>query len=346
MVKKTKTGALLLAGILLVSGCGGGTPPPAEYPLYTSYRDIPGVSEGEIAAIEGLRARRSGFTYGMNLTTEAFYNEEGEIAGFSARFCQWLTGLFGMAFEPAIYEWDALIAGLRSGEVDFSGELTATEERRGLYYMTDPIAERLVKFMHISGSPTLPEIAKSRPLRYAFFEGTTTHAQVSALERNPFETFFVGDYESAYRMLKSGAIDAFFDEGVAEAAFDSYGDVVAENFFPLLYGPVSLATGNPDLAPIISVVQKALRNGASPHLHRMYIQGQWDYQRHKLFTWLSEEEQEYIRDTIESDRPIPVAAEYDNYPMCFYNTRERAWQGIALDVLAEIGAFTGLNFVP
>ncbi|MDR1932706.1 MAG: transporter substrate-binding domain-containing protein [Spirochaetales bacterium] len=344
-----KTTGLFLTGILLlcISGCGGKDHLSSrdEYPVYTSYRDIPGVSEAESAAIEALKTRRSGFIYGMNLTTETFYNEKGEIGGFSALFCRWLTELFGIPFEPAIYEWDALIAGLDSGEIDFSGELTATQERRGLYYMTDPIAERSVKFMRISGAQNLSEILKSRSLRYAFFEGTTTYAQVSALERKPFATFFVGDYETAYRMLKSGEIDAFFDEGVAEAAFDSFGDVVAEDFFPLLYGPISLATQNPDLAPIISVVQKALRSGASPHLNRMYIQGQWDYQRHKLFTWLTGEEQEYIRDIIRSNRPVPIAAEYDNYPMSFYNTRERAWQGIALDVLGEIGAFTGLSFV-
>ncbi|MDR1929447.1 MAG: transporter substrate-binding domain-containing protein, partial [Treponema sp.] len=345
-----QTTGLLLAGILLlaVSGCDGKDQPPAQdqYPVYGSYRDIPGVSEEESAAIEALKTRRNSFVYAMNLTTETFYNDDGKIEGFSARFCRWLTELFGIPFEPAVYEWDALIAGLASGEIDFSGELTATEERRGLYYMTDPIAERLVKFMRITGSPPLPEIAKSRPLRYAFFEGTTTYTQVSALERNPFETFFVGDYEGAYRMLKSGEIDAFFDEGVAEAAFDGYGDVAAEDFFPLLYGPVSLAARNPDLAPVISAVQKALRNGASPHLNRLYIQGQRDYQRHKLLARLTGNEKKYIRDHIGSNRPIPVAVEYGNYPVSFYNTRDREWQGVALDVLAEIGSFTGLTFAP
>jgi signal transduction histidine kinase/DNA-binding response OmpR family regulator len=345
-----KTTSLLLAGLLLlgIPGCDkkGRSSADGESPVYTSYRDIPGVSEAEIAAVESIKKRRASFIYGMNLTTETFYNEDGKIEGFSARFCRWLTALFGIPFVPAIYEWDALIAGLESGGIDFSGELTATEERRSVYYMTEPIIERLVKFMRIEGAEELAEIAQSRPLRYAFLDGTVTYSQVEAHERKPFNAFFIGDYETAYRMLKSGEIDAFFDEGIAEAAFDNYGDVAAEDFFPLLYGPVSLAARNPDLEPIISVIGKALRNGASYHLSRMYTQGQWDYHRHKLFTRLTSNERKYIRDHIGSNRPIPVAAEYDNYPMSFYNTRDQAWQGIALDVLAEIGAFTGLTFAP
>jgi signal transduction histidine kinase/DNA-binding response OmpR family regulator/ABC-type amino acid transport substrate-binding protein len=341
--------SLFFAGIFLlcISGCDGESrhEKGEEYPVYTSYRDIPELSEAEIAAIEALRERRSAFVYGMSPSVESFYNN-GKIEGFSALFCAWLTELFGIPFEPALYEWDVLIAGLGSGEIDFSGELTATEERRRLYYMTGAIAERSIKYMFIKGSPELSEIAAARPLRYAFLEGVTTYDQISRLEHNPFETFFIGNYETAYRMLKSGEIDAFFDEGVAEAAFDIYGDVSAKDFFPLVYGPVSLATQDPELEPIISVVQKALQNGGAYHLAEMYNQGHQAYKRHKLFAQLNEEEYEYIRDLTASKRPVLIAAEYDNYPTSFYNSRERAWQGIAFDVLEEIGDLTGLTFIP
>jgi hemerythrin-like metal-binding protein len=344
-----KLTGLLIAGTLLfgISGCSREVQPDrrAEYPLYTSYRDIPGVDGEEIAAIEALREKRDRFVYGMALSTEAFYNQSGTIEGFSALICQWLTGLFGIPFEPAIYNWDALIAGLASGEVDFSGEFTATAERRRLYYMTDVIAERSVKRMSILNGDDLSRIAESRPLRYAFLEDTVTHDQVAALEKRPFKAVFVGDYERAYRILKSGGADAFLDEAPAEAAFDAYDDVIAEDFFPLIYGPVSLTAQNPDLEPVISAVQKALNGGAFYHLSRMYGQGQRAYQRHKLFARLTGEEQEYIRDRTRLNRPIPVAAEYDNYPTSFYNVQERAWQGIAFDVLAEVADLTGLNFV-
>ncbi|MDR1943697.1 MAG: transporter substrate-binding domain-containing protein, partial [Synergistaceae bacterium] len=302
------------------------------------------MTKEEISAIEKLHTRRSGFVYGMSLSTETFYNQDGEIGGFSALFCDWLTDLFGVSFEPAIYEWGDLIYGLQSNSVDFTGELTATEERRKTYYMTDVIAERSVKYMRLAGSERLHEIAKSRTLRYAFLEGVMTYEQVKALETYPFEAVFIDDYKTAYNMLKIGEIDAFFDEGTAEAAFDEYGDVVAEDFFPLIYGPVSLTTQNPELEPIISVVQKALQNGAIQHLIGLYNQGQRDYRRHKLFMQMSDEEKKYINDHITRNIAIPIAAEYDNYPASFYNNQEGEWQGVAFDVLGEIEVLTGLVF--
>jgi signal transduction histidine kinase/DNA-binding response OmpR family regulator/ABC-type amino acid transport substrate-binding protein len=319
--------------------------PQDEYPLYTSYRDIPGVSEEEIAAVESLLARRDGFVYGMTFTTETFHNTDGEIAGYSALVCRWLTDLFGIPFEPAIFEWEGLIAGLEAGDIDFTGELTATEERQEKYYMTDAITERSVKYIRIEDAQELSEIAKSHPLRYAFLEGTVTYDQMVRLERRPFEAVFIGDYETAYRLLQNGSIDAFLDEGVAEAAFDLYDDVIAKDFFPPIYSPVSLSTQNPDLEPLISVIQKALRNGTTYWLSGMYTQGQEEYYRHKLFIRLSEAERDYIRRRLETNSPVPVAAEYDNYPVSFYNDQEQAWQGTAFDVLARIEALTGLAFV-
>jgi hypothetical protein len=78
--------------------------------------------------------------------------------------------------------------------------------------------------------------------------------------------------------------------GDAGAAFDVYGDVVAEDFLPAIYSPVSLATQNPDLEPLISVVQKAMRSGASFRLSEMYSRGYEDYLdfRHK---WIAIEEE-------------------------------------------------------
>jgi hypothetical protein len=40
-----------------------------------------------------------------------------------------LSGLFGIPFEPEIYDWDDLMDGLASHEIDFTGDLTATPER-------------------------------------------------------------------------------------------------------------------------------------------------------------------------------------------------------------------------
>jgi len=309
-------------------------------PVYTSYKDIPGITDEDIRNIEALRTQYSSFVFGMNESTEAFYGENNEIRGYAALFCNWMTELFGIPFKPVIFEWRELIDGLESGRIDFTGELTATPQRRETYFMTDPIAERLVKYMRIMGNASLSEIAAHRPLRYAFLEGSTTFDAVSLLEHNETEVVFVDDYDNAYEMLKSGTIDAFFDEGPAEAAFDIHGDVIAQDYFPLIYSAVSLAAQNPALEPVISVFQKALHNHGAQHLTELYRQGQEEYRRHKLFVLLNDDEFAYIH-----RHPIvSFAAESDNYPMSFYNTRENEWQGIVFDILDEIEKLSGLSF--
>ncbi|MDR2725787.1 MAG: transporter substrate-binding domain-containing protein, partial [Candidatus Adiutrix sp.] len=343
-----KTLCLLLG--LLSFTCAFGCEPSVqlkagkERPSYTSYRSIPGVTEEEISAIEKFREANRTFIFGANPSTEFFTGEDGDIGGYSVLFCQWLTTLFGMQFKPAMYEWDDLLAGLESGAVDFTGEMTATEERRTKYFMTDAIAERTIKLMRLKDEDPLPAIEKHRPLRYAFLDDTTTNDQVSPFLKEGSEYVFVGNYDDAYRALKNGLVDAFFDESPAEAAFDNYDDVTAEDFLPLLYSPVSLTTQNPELEPIISIIQKALRSGGTYHLTRLYNQGYTEYQRHKFFSRLNAEEKEYLREYIASGRKIPVAMEYDNYPASFYNEQENQWQGLALDVLKEVEKLTGLTF--
>jgi signal transduction histidine kinase/DNA-binding response OmpR family regulator/ABC-type amino acid transport substrate-binding protein len=339
---------LFITGIFLLGilSCEKNFQEQDDYVRYTSYRDIPGVTEADIQAVETLRAQQKGFIYGMPLTTETFYTAEGTIKGFSAYFCQWLTDLFGISFKPVIYSWKDLILGLESQEIDFSGALAATEDRCRRYYMTSAIAEGSLKYMTLADSPELSNIAKSRPLRYAFLEKTTIYDHLVPLKQYPFEAIFVDNYETAYQMLKNSEIDAFLYKGIAEAAFDSGSEVIVQDFFPLTYVPVSLATHNSELMPFISIVQKALDHGVAYQLVKMYNQGDEDYLRHKLSTRLNEEEWNYIRERTALQSSIPIALEYDNYPISFYHDREKAWEGIALDVLTEITALTGLSFTP
>jgi len=104
--------------------------------------------------------------------------------------------------------------------------------------------------------------------------------------------------------------------------------------------PVSLTTQNPALAPIISVVQKALEHGADNHLRQLHKLGEQKYHRHKLYMMLSDEEREYIR----NNPVIPFAAEHYNYPISFYNKYEKQWQGIYFDVMKKVENLTGLKF--
>jgi PAS domain S-box-containing protein len=335
-----KLTAVLLLLTATVFYCHGKTSFRHGNSVFTSYLEIPGVTDDEIMAIEALRAKTPQFVYGMLTTTETFVKENGEIGGFTALFCEWLSRLFGIPFKPAIYEWGDLMIGLKSNEIDFTGEMTATGERQKIYFMTDAIAERILKVFRLAESKPILEIIRSRPLRCCFLEGTTTIADVTSHLRDGCEVVTLNDYNSVYQALKSGQVDAFFDEGTAEYAFDMHSGVVAEEFLPIIYSPVSMTTANPELRSIISVVQKALQNGAMGHLADLYSDGEKEHRRHILYKRLSEDEKAYIR-----DHPVvSFAAEYDNYPISFYNKYEKKWQGIAHDVLVELEELTGLTF--
>ena len=340
MLTAKKVICALLSAVLLIIFSGCQSLDEGQTGLYSSFLDIPGITDEEIAAVEALRGKT--FTFGMLPSTESFRDTDGKIGGYTALLCEWLTELFGIPFIPELYTWDTLLAGLDAGEVDFSGDLTANEERRKVYYMTDPIAERMVTFFRIEGGAPLSEIAASRPLRYAFLEGTTNIDDIISSHDDgiSYDLLYVRDFTQAYAMLKSGEADAFFCEHVAKAYFDGYGDVVSKNFFPPCFSPVSMSTPNPELKPIIDIVQRALKNGGGDYLAEMYNHGESDYLRHIVSAKLTAEEQAYIRD----NPVIPYVTQYNNYPMSFYNENENQWQGIAFDLLYEIGELTGLSF--
>jgi len=330
--------ALLLA---VSSGCAGlSAQSNDEAVFFTSYRDIPGVTDDEIAKIEALKSSRSYFIFSGNFSTEMF-ESNGEIRGFSALLCEWLSELFGIPFLPVINEWDDLIYGLESGDIDFTGELTANEERREKFIMTDDIAQRLIISLRTANASPLNEIAETRPLRFAFLEGTTTVDIVAENEAREFEVFFVGDYMYAFELLENGSVDAFFDESPAEAAFDFYGSVTTAVYYPIIFSPVSLSTQNPELRPVIDIVQKALDNGAIGHMKQLYTQGRQEYLRHKFSILLSDEEREYIR----NNPTVPFAAETTNYPVSFFDSRSGEWEGIAIDLIKEIEKLSGLEFI-
>ncbi|MCL2018806.1 MAG: ATP-binding protein [Oscillospiraceae bacterium] len=340
--------ALLSAALffLALAGCGDVPENKADSasPAFTSYLDIKGVTEAEIAAIEALKNNPDYeyFVYGMTASTEMFINEYEEIKGFSALFCEWLTELFGIQFKPEIHQWDDLIEGLKNGDIHFTGEMTPTEKRLEEYYMTDSIAERTISFFRLEDSPPFSEISLSGPLKYAFLEGSVTLESIeSSLENaGDYELVFVHGSNHAYEMMKSGEADAYFTENTVKAAFDGFGDVVMSSFFPPCFSPVSLTTRNSELKPIIDIVQKALDDGAISYLADLYSLGERDYTQNALLSKLTPTERAYIRET----PVVKYVTQYNNYPMSFYNENDKEWQGIAFSLLEEISLLTGLSF--
>jgi PAS domain S-box-containing protein len=338
--KKYNSFAAVFLLIVLSSCQKPAVPRQHEMPAFTSYREVPGVTEDELRAVDTLRGKTPFFVYGMLSCTEAFIGENGEIRGFTALFCKWLSQLFEIPFKPALYEWGDLITGLETGKVDFTGELTATAERQKTWFMTDAIAERSVKTFRLADSKPITDIIRSRPLRCCFLEDTTTIDDITSRLQGRYNIIYVDNYGAAYHALKNGEADAFFDESPSEAAFDIYDDVIAEDFLPIIYSSVSLTTKNSELKPVISIMQKALHNGCMDHLTSMYKQGEDEHRQHKLFMRLSEEEKAYIH----NHPVVSFAAEYDNYPISFYNKYDKQWQGISFNVMSELELLTGLTF--
>ncbi|MCL1926463.1 MAG: hypothetical protein FWF95_04935, partial [Syntrophorhabdaceae bacterium] len=156
--------------------------PDKKTAQYISYRDIPGVTDDEIRAIEKFKEKGSFFVFGMLPSTEMFSDiQSGELNGYSVLFCQWLTKLFGIEFKPELYEWGDLLTGMELGTVSFSGELTPNDERRKKYFMTGTIAARPVKAFRLRGSEPFSDIAKSRPVLYMFLGGSTATTDVTSL---------------------------------------------------------------------------------------------------------------------------------------------------------------------
>ena len=338
---------LLIAIIIIMAviSCGkstGGTAPSSgKEPPFNSFRDIPGVTAEEITAVEALQKKYDSFVYGMTLSTESFPKENGGTGGYAVLFCEWLSRLFDIQFDLKLYSWADLYNKLHNGEIDFSGHMMPDEESLKAYYMTDYIASRQFITIRLSGSRGLNEIQAERPLRYAFTKNSPTEPAVAAVTRpGAYEAIWLNDYADAYALLVNGDIDAFVTTSAAEVHFINYNNLQIDDFFPLVFNPVSLATAKPELESIISVVKKALKGGARPYLKFLYSEGYDEYRRQNFIRNLNEDEKAYLQKTTS----IPLAVQYFNYPMVFYNSHEKKWDGITFDILHEIKKITGLDF--
>lgn len=345
-IKKYICFVLIFVVVLTFGACDFVTESEGESEIhdYNNYKEIPGVTKEDIAAIEKIKAERTELSLAMNESTELFKDSDGNLGGFSVLFCDELTELFGIKFEPQIVEWDQLISGLKDKSIDFTGELTKTPERENIYLMTDTIVERSIKSLRLKGAENTSQIAKERKLAYGFLDGSTAFAYIKESSDYPFEAHFVNNYDEAVKLLKDGTIDAFMEDGTAEAAFDKYEDIVAEDYFPLIYTPVSLSTQNPELKPFIDIFQKYLENDGIYGLTKLYNEGVDKYERHKFSMQLTTEEKLFIQQHAKDEDAILIGSEFDNYPASFYNKNEEQWQGISHDVLEQITDVSGLKF--
>ena len=320
-------------------------PSPVNARPLNDYRQIPGITEAEIEAVKKIQKSYSSFTVAtMPQNTELFYDDSGTLRGYSAMLCAWFTDIFGIPFLPTFYDWPETLSGLQNHTIDFSNEITATPERRKYMYMTDSIGERTMKIFRRVDSKKISESTHDNPVRFCFLTGTTAYSVIEPYVSN-IRVVHADGISDVLRLFSENKIDAFVADGNAEAVFDRYSSIITEEFSPTIYSPVSLTTQNPDLIPIINLVQKILESGYRYRFSELYKQGYTEYLRHKLSLQLTPEEKAYIKNRQDSGMSIPYVAEFDNYPVAFFNEREKKWQGISYEILKEISAITGLEFI-
>ena len=311
---------------------------------YEDYTQIPGVTQKDIDDLEALKKTKSKFIYATMLCNEAFVTNDGEKDGFSVMICNLMEQLFGIEVSLEFYEWDEIIKGLENKEIDFTGELTATPERLKKYVMTDAIYDRTIKIFTNREAFPIRDIASERPLRFAVLEGVVTSDQVGAVTDLRIKWSTVKDYDMAAEQLESKEIDAFFEESPATYYFDRKPFIQSEDYFPLIYSPVSLTSENKQNEPIIRIMQKFLEAGGKDYLAEMYIEGNLKFTQHEFEMQLIPLEKLYLDGMKESGETVKVALGDDNYPLSFYNKQDGSYQGIGIDIINELSDITGLKF--
>jgi len=341
-------GTLLILFVLLsgLTGCStNARDPSSDIGSIKTYRDIPDVTSEEIAAIEALKSGRQGFTFGSQHTTELFVLPDGSEAGFVPRLCELLSGLFGIPFMYESHDWSDMIDRMEEGTIDFTSEMTPTPERRRRYFMTLPVAERTLSIFIFGDADEIKTVSDINGLRLGFYEDSVTAQSIlNVYPTLTFEQIPVYSIEDAAEKLISGVIDAFVDDSVVASEFEDNERITSMPFFPLVYTPVSLTTANPVLEPIISVMDKYIAAGGIDKLFELYKAGNNEYVKHELSGLFTDEEKAYLESLAANGTKVPIALETDNYPLCFYNANEKEFEGIAPDILAEIGLLSGIQF--
>ncbi|MDR3304819.1 MAG: transporter substrate-binding domain-containing protein [Clostridiales Family XIII bacterium] len=315
---------------------------------YDSFRDVPGVTQEEVSAAERILGGRDSFVYGMVESTECFYRDDGALDGYAVFVADRLGDLFDTKFEVRTYDREELMSGLKSGAVDFTGDLTLSDERETEFFVTGAISERSIKFAMLRDAVSPEKIAGSRPVKYAFLEDSLTAQKMTPYLKDAFGTAFsavrAANSAEAYELLKEGEIDVFLEESNIVDSFLGREDIRVANFFPLTYERVAIASGNQDLSPLVSIIGKYLANGGREELNEFYSAGALNHQRAVFLASLSASERAYRDAHIESGAAILVGKSSFNYPICFYNENEGTWEGIAGDIIDEMAGITGLTF--
>jgi len=332
--------------LLLFAACGKDAEFHPNVDHIRSYRDVPGVTPEEIAAIDSIRAAKGSLTYGHLLEMESFRLEDGTFAGFSVDLFKFLSEFFDIKFVSRYHEeLDPLKDELNEGGVDIVCGYPGVPELMKHYHMSAPIAGRRVNLFMRADVREVRSIADMAGRKVGFLNGTEGISV--AMQYYPdlrIDTVGINTFVEAAEMLRSGAIDLFLAEMELDPLFSRYGDIKSQKFFPLVYVPIALATASDAVMPVISVFNKYLNAGGTKKIFDIYEEGHTEYQRYMFYHSITEDERDYIDELKAGGGTVGVGFQHDAYPSSFYNKVEKTFQGVAPDVLAEVTRLTGIKF--
>ena len=312
---------------------------------YTDYKQIPGVTQDEIDAIERVKAARGSLEFGAVFSSNAFLTENNRVEGFYSLLSERLSSLFAMPFTPVIYDKTTLNARISSGATDFTctPSFIRGESPRSLFSVETGIQHPVFIYKKRGAKTFSVGNGKKRALKMGFLKNAPFVEQVLQPMPEAVPVFFAS-HEEVIAWLESGDLDAFFDYDTASAIFEMYPEIVSREFLPLCLGPVTISTANPDLAAFISVMGKYIAHNGNQELRSLYSKGKAEYDKSRLFKKLNKEEIAYLK--AHRNTPVPFAASYDNYPICFFDETKKKYQGMSIEVLDQIAKLTGLTFEP
>ena len=316
--------------------------------LPETFKDIPGITEEEIQAVENALALKSSFMYGMSNGVECFYRDDGSIGGYGVLVCNWLSKFFGVPFTLTISSRGEIGEELSSGKYDFSGDFAPMSSQKSKFIVSDTIDLRIIKYARLKGGLSLEAIASERPVRYGFIKNSNSYELVKFYLYRfiSFNSVIVSGYNEALEKLRNGEMDIFIADDSLINSFLIYNDLEMGQFTPLFFKDISIVTANPELKPMIDVLNRFFAAGGLSHLHELYVRGAIEFNQNAFISSLNDTELAYYNNCIQTQKPILYCVTPDEYPIQYYDKNKKQWAGISVDVLNEISKFTGLTFQP
>ncbi|MDR1109714.1 MAG: response regulator [Deltaproteobacteria bacterium] len=307
------------------------------------FRKIPGVTDAEIAAIEGLGKRS--ISFGTQYSGEAFAAKDGQKGGFLINLAAALSGMLGLDIRHEFMPRGELEEALADGRLDLACEVRL-DQGGVLTHTESPIFKRQIMVFRRKGDGPVNSYfpLQDSGLRYGFLHDSAVRGLVVGSTVQKVESVVFRDNESAVEALEEGRIDAFFDEAPAIVFFKPHNGIEGQSYFPPINTSQFLATADPSLAPVISVVQKFLNAGGTEYLFGLYDRSRVENRRTFFEDDLDQEQRIFLDHLRLSKKPIKASIKSANYPESFYNHRSERFEGVALDVMDRLESILGVGF--